>query len=118
MKFKTFYLVLALFCFSSGIFADELQSFDLGGAHVAPTITNKMIYDGQKIAVSNAKELFHSSSDPVLGNPNGSVIFVEFIDFACPRCEGMDPAVQNLIKANPQLRVVYKEYPIRGEASV
>jgi protein-disulfide isomerase len=48
----------------------------------------------------------------VLGNPNGSVTLVEFTDYACTYCRQSLPDVARLIAANPDLKVVIREYPI------
>lgn len=48
----------------------------------------------------------------VLGNPNGKVTLVEFSDYACTYCRQSVADVQQLIAANPDLRVVVREYPI------
>ncbi|HEX2549217.1 MAG TPA: DsbA family protein, partial [Gammaproteobacteria bacterium] len=54
---------------------------------------------------------------PVAGNPNGTITLVEFSDYQCPHCVDMAPVVENVIKKNPNLRVVLKEFPIRGPLS-
>lgn len=71
----------------------------------------------QKTAGAFAKDLFHNASDPVAGNPNGKITIVEFFDYQCPHCIDMVPTVDAIIKANPDVRVVYKEFPIRGPMS-
>lgn len=71
----------------------------------------------QQIAGSFANALFHQPNDPVAGNPNGKITLVEFFDYQCPHCVEMAPVMTDLIKANPDLRVVYKEFPIRGPVS-
>lgn len=71
----------------------------------------------QDTAASFANALFHQNNDPVAGNPNGKVTVVEFFDYQCPHCVDMAPIMQSIIKANPDLRVVYKEFPIRGPMS-
>lgn len=48
----------------------------------------------------------------VLGNPNGKITLVEFTDYACTYCRASLPHVQQLIAANPELRVVVREWPI------
>jgi protein-disulfide isomerase len=53
----------------------------------------------------------------VLGNPQGTVTLVEFTDYACSFCRQSLPDVQALIAANPDLRVVMREYPILSEGS-
>lgn len=55
---------------------------------------------------------------PVLGNPDGDVTVVEFFDYNCPYCKRAAPEVQALIAADPNVRLVYREWPILGEGSV
>lgn len=54
----------------------------------------------------------------VLGNPNGEVTLVEFSDYACTYCRQSVADVHKLIAANPDLRVVIREYPILRPESV
>jgi protein-disulfide isomerase len=53
----------------------------------------------------------------VLGNPEGSVTLVEFSDYACSFCRRSVEQVNQLIAANPDLRVVIREYPILSAES-
>ena len=55
---------------------------------------------------------------PVLGNPDGDVTVVEFFDYNCPYCRRVKPVVEALLKADPNVRLVYREWPILGEGSV
>lgn len=48
----------------------------------------------------------------VLGNPNGSITLVEFSDYACGYCRQSVADVRRLVAANPELRVVIREFPI------
>ena len=51
------------------------------------------------------------------GNPEGDVTVVEFFDYQCPYCKLVEPAVEDLIKGDSKLRIVYKEFPILGPVS-
>ena len=63
--------------------------------------------------------LFRSDPNaPVLGNPDGDVTVVEFIDYNCPYCKRAMPEVQGLLDEDPNVRLVYREWPILGEGSV
>lgn len=72
----------------------------------------------EQAAIKNANALFTQKGDPVVGDANGKVTLVEFFDYQCPHCVDMDPAMEAIIKANPNLRVVFKEFPIRGQTSL
>jgi len=69
------------------------------------------------VIVANQTELLHSPNDPVLGNPDGDVTLVEFFDYTCTYCKAMHPAIMQLLKDDPKLRYVAKEYPILGPVS-
>ncbi len=72
----------------------------------------------QEVALKKAGDIFNAAIDPVVGNPKGKVTLVEFFDYQCPHCVDMAPAIEGLVKSNAGLRVVLKEFPIRGEVSV
>lgn len=71
----------------------------------------------QKLSELNA-ELLQSEHDPVGGNPDGQVTLVEFFDYNCGYCKRANSTLKALIDANPDLRVVYKEFPILSETSM
>ena len=54
----------------------------------------------------------------VLGNPAGSVTLVEFSDYACTYCRQSVADVAALIAANPDLRVIIREFPILSPESL
>lgn len=62
--------------------------------------------------------LLHQSDDPVIGNRQGKVTIVEFFDYQCSYCVKMIPVISAILQKNRNVRVIFKEYPIRGEPSV
>lgn len=66
---------------------------------------------------ASVNSLFHQANDPVAGNPKGGVTIVEFFDYQCSHCVDMAPVVQSIIRSNWNVRVVFKEFPIRGPMS-
>jgi protein-disulfide isomerase len=64
------------------------------------------------------QELLDDPDSPVLGNPHGDVTIVEFFDYRCPYCRQVDPVLKRLIAEDSKLRVVQKQLPILGPASV
>ena len=64
--------------------------------------------------------LFAPSHTQVAGNPKGKVTLVEFFDYQCVHCSNVHKSkvIKTLVTNNPDLRIVYKEWPIFGEASI
>jgi protein-disulfide isomerase len=61
--------------------------------------------------------LLADPADPVAGNPAGDVTVVEFYDTSCPYCRRMLPTLAALLKAEPGIRLVYKDLPVLGPTS-
>ena len=65
----------------------------------------------QRIA-ARAEALNQSPASPVLGNPAGDVVIVEFFDYACPYCKAVEPRLEALLKFDRKVKLVLKEFPI------
>ena len=48
----------------------------------------------------------------VMGNPTGSKVLVEFTDYNCPYCASSFRDVASLVAADPELKVIMREWPI------
>lgn len=66
----------------------------------------------------NAETIFNSPRGVTLGNPKGDVTFVEFFDYNCGYCKRAMDDMLSLLKSDPKLRVVLKEFPVLGPGSV
>jgi protein-disulfide isomerase len=66
----------------------------------------------------NKDALFNSSFDAVIGNPKGKITLVEFFDYNCGYCKRALGDVVTLMKSEPDLRVVLKDFPVLGPDSV
>jgi len=62
--------------------------------------------------------LFNSSHQVTLGNPKGDVTMVEFFDYNCGYCKRALADMLALIKNDPNLKIVLKEYPVLGPGSL
>lgn len=71
-----------------------------------------------EVLTSERAKLENSPRDFVLGNPQGDVTMVEFLDYNCGYCKRAVADVKALIKADPKLRVVIKDFPVLGPGSV
>lgn len=49
---------------------------------------------------------------PVLGDPNAPITVVEYSDFECPVCRNLHDALRGLLPKYPQVKVIFKDYPI------
>ncbi len=73
----------------------------------------------QAAALKESREALHNSPHGVVaGNPAGDVTMVEFFDYNCGYCRKALGDVQALIKADPKLRVVIKDFPVLGPESL
>lgn len=71
----------------------------------------------QKGVQENQAELFRDPDSPIGGNPNGNVVVVDFNDYQCPYCKRAHQAVKSVLAADGNVKVIYKDLPILGEAS-
>jgi protein-disulfide isomerase len=74
--------------------------------------------EAQAAIAQHRDELLFSQYSPVVGNPQGEVTLVEFFDYNCPYCRQVAPVMSEAMTAEPDLRIVYKEFPILGPNSV
>jgi protein-disulfide isomerase len=70
------------------------------------------------LIAANAEALFRDPADPVKGNPNGDVTVVEFFDVRCGFCKQLHPAIEDLLRRDPGVRLVLKDLPVLGPGSV
>jgi protein-disulfide isomerase len=64
----------------------------------------------------NRQAIEHDPRDFV-ANPNGKITVTEFYDYRCPHCVNAAPGVISLIQSHPDVRFVFKEFPIFGATS-
>jgi protein-disulfide isomerase len=62
--------------------------------------------------------LYHDPASPCAGNPHGTVALVKFFDYRCPYCRVMQPRIAELLKRDPAVKVIFKEWPIFGDISI
>ena len=63
-------------------------------------------------------DVLFDPDQPVLGNPGGDVTVVEFFDYQCPFCKRGHPDLMAEVEADGNVRLVMKDWPIFGGASV
>lgn len=71
----------------------------------------------QAALVAHSAALRNDPASPVGGNLNGDVTIVEFFDYRCGFCKRVFPAIMTLLGEDPNIRYVFKEFPILGPES-
>ncbi|RZJ01895.1 MAG: disulfide bond formation protein DsbA [Brevundimonas sp.] len=71
----------------------------------------------QQRADANPALLRADARDPAFGPADAKVTVVEFFDFRCPGCKATAPEVLRLMQAHPDVRFVFKDWPILDQGS-
>ena len=123
-------LALPLQAAAEGLSEDRVRELVLETIHENPDIVMEAvaILDSRQAEAQAASQaevldeeretLERDPNAPVLGNPEGDVTVVEFFDYNCPYCRRAKPEIEALLAADPNVRLVYREWPILGEGSV
>ena len=93
------------------IVVEAIGEYKRRQAHVKQQATRQLI-------VSRRDEIERDPGSPAGGNPKGDVSVVEFFDYQCGVCRRVHSIVAELVKSDPGIRHVYKEWPILGAGSV
>jgi protein-disulfide isomerase len=108
--------------------------FLAGPQWLGPRIVRQALLADPNILVETADALRDQQYAPVLaqyrkdletpfasswkGSAKPDVTVVEFFDYACGYCRASNPDVDRLVAEDPNVRVVYREFPILGPESV
>ncbi|MET0605410.1 MAG: DsbA family protein [Beijerinckiaceae bacterium] len=79
--------------------------------------------EAERVAQKKALEeqqaaLLSENGSIVVGNPKGDVTLVELFDYNCGYCKKSLVDMQALLKSDPKLKVVLRDFPILGPDSV
>ena len=66
---------------------------------------------------NNAENLYRNAADYSMGPENAPITIVEFFDYNCGYCKRSFAPLMEVLEENKDVRLVFKEYPILGEAS-
>jgi protein-disulfide isomerase len=73
--------------------------------------------DAQKNIGAKKNELLDKNS-PSFAPSGYNVTIVEFFDYACGYCKKAEATVEELLKEDKKIRIIYKEFPILGAPSM
>ena len=71
----------------------------------------------RKVLADNKQAIYHDPQLPFIGNPKGDVIVVEFFDYNCPYCRRAATEIAKLVASDPNVKVVFQEFPNLGPDS-
>ena len=93
------------------VLAEALRLLQQRQSSAAAQKAKQAIRDHQQALLSD-------QSSPVEGNAQGKVTIVEFFDYRCVHCRRVASTIDNLMRSNASVRVIYKNFPVLGEPSV
>ncbi|ANY19086.1 DSBA-like thioredoxin domain protein [Tsuneonella dongtanensis] len=97
----------------SGLGGEATRAWLLAHPEILPEMAEAYQANEAKDRLADvADEVTRPFPGAVLGNPQGSVTLVEFTDYGCSFCRQSVADVKALVAANPDLRVVMREWPI------
>jgi DSBA-like thioredoxin domain-containing protein/copper resistance ScsC-like protein len=71
-----------------------------------------------KLVNDNRKDIETPFASAWAGARDGDVTLVEFFDYACTFCRANNADITRLLEEDPNLKVVWREFPVLGENSV
>jgi protein-disulfide isomerase len=69
-------------------------------------------------SLPDPEEVHFDPDAPVMGNPDGDVTIVEYFDYQCPYCKTNHPALLDLVERDGGVRLLMRDWPIFGPASI
>jgi protein-disulfide isomerase len=110
---------------SDAVFGARVRSYLLKHPEVLEEAINQLAANQAKAQVEHSRQAINRyrgaiERDPrdFVANPNGKITVTEFYDYNCTYCKAAAPKIVALIRNNPDVRFVFKEYPVLGEDSV
>ena len=61
---------------------------------------------------ADTRSKLHVGTSPTLGPEDAKITLIEFADFECPSCRQLDLILRELLPRHPEVRLVFKHYPL------
>ncbi len=78
---------------------------------------NKAIAAAPQYVAEHRDMIAKPYAGAVQGNPGGDVTVSAYLDYNCGYCRASLPAIAELVKRDPNVRIVYREYPVLAPES-
>jgi len=73
--------------------------------------------NAQKNISSKKDDLLNDKTSPEYAPSGYDVTIVEFFDYSCGYCKKAQPTIEELVKSDSKVRIIYKDFPILGQIS-
>ncbi|MGI4818477.1 MAG: DsbA family protein [Janthinobacterium lividum] len=113
-------LGVAAMPYVGGGFGEQVRSYLLRNPQVLDEVLEaRQAQEDQNMVASinaavekNPNLLAVDARDPAFGPADAKVTVIEFFDFRCPGCKAVAPQYRALMEAHPDVRFVFKDWPI------
>ncbi len=97
----------------SGLADNRTRAFLLERPEILQEVAEALAQqESSERLASLGDDLYEPFPGAVIGNPEGSRVLIEFSDYNCGYCKSSLPDVQRLVDADPELKVIVREWPI------
>lgn len=62
--------------------------------------------------LADIRSKLHGGNSPSMGPEDAKITLIEFADFECPSCRQLDLVLRELLPRHPEVRLVFKHYPL------
>jgi protein-disulfide isomerase len=62
--------------------------------------------------LADIRSKLHVGNSPSMGPEDAKITLIEFADFECPSCRQLDLVLRELLPRHPEVRLVFKHYPL------
>ena len=87
-------------------------------ANMQKKMMDEQLKNAQQNIGSKKDELFNDKTSPQYAPSGYDVTIVEFFDYSCGYCKRAQASVEELVQSDKKVRIIYKEFPILGPASI
>jgi len=95
-----------------------VRSYLLEHPEVLPEAMERLrAREGSRVVTANRAAIETPYAGAWAGAKDGDVVLVEFFDYACTYCRRSNADVDRLLKEDPKLKVVWREWPVLGRDS-
>lgn len=96
----------------------QVREYLLAHPEVIPEAMQKLQdRNTAKVIAANRADILTPVGSAWAGNPKGDVTLVEYLDYNCGYCRASLPIIDQLIAADPKVRILYRELPVLSPES-